>query len=133
MTEPGGATATGEGTTDDRPERQARCRWCGRAFALTPGPGRPRQFCRDGCRQQAYLARKLASAHGLGDDDVIVSRELVEDLQSRLYCLQAALEDVDRDLTKSSEPDDVAEALGWLRENAEPLASFWIEPRTADA
>ena len=37
-----------------------------------PGPGRPRRFCRDGCRQQAYLARKLASSHGLGDDDVIV-------------------------------------------------------------
>lgn len=100
---------------------------------MSPGPGRPRQFCRDGCRQQAYLARKLAAAHGLGDDDVIVSREALEELQSRLYCLQAALEDVERDLERSSEPSDVAEALVWLRENAEPLASAWIEPRTADA
>ncbi|HEY6532179.1 MAG TPA: hypothetical protein VIY72_07735, partial [Acidimicrobiales bacterium] len=108
------------------------CRWCGREFVTAPGPGRPREFCRDGCRQQAYLARRLADAHGLGDDDVIVSRTVVEDLQGRLYCLQAALEDVDRDLARGSEPADVADALAWLRENAQPLASFWIEPRTAD-
>jgi uncharacterized small protein (DUF1192 family) len=100
---------------------------------VAPGPGRPRRFCRDGCRQQAYLARRLASSHGLGDDDVIVSREALEDLQSRIYCLQAALEDIDRDLARSKEPRDIAEALTWLRENAGPLASVWIEPRTAEA
>ena len=98
---------------------------------MAPGPGRPRRFCRPGCRQQAFLARKLASAHGLDDDDVIVSRDALEELQSRLYCLQAALEDVERDLDRSAEPADVAEALAWLRENAAPLASAWIEPRTA--
>jgi hypothetical protein len=128
MTESGrGAAAAGERDT------RRRCRWCGRDFAVATGPGRPRRFCRDGCRQQAYLARKLASSHGLGDDDVIVSREALEDLQSRLYCLQAALEDIDRDLQRSAEPSDVSEALAWLRENAEPLAKAWIEPRTADA
>jgi uncharacterized small protein (DUF1192 family) len=100
---------------------------------VASGPGRPRRFCRDGCRQQAYLARKLASSHGLGDNDVIVSRDALEDLQSRIYCLQAALEDIDRDLERSKEPRDVAEALAWLRENAEPLATAWIEPRTAEA
>ncbi|MBU6328366.1 MAG: hypothetical protein KGR18_00255 [Acidobacteria bacterium] len=98
----------------------------------TPGRGRPRQFCRDGCRQQAYLARRLAAAHGLGDDELVVAREALEELQSRLYCLQAALEDISRDLARSSEPEDVAEALAWLRENAEPVASMWIEPRTGE-
>ena len=105
----------------------------GASSRSAPGPGRPRRFCRDGCRQQAYLARKLASSHGLADDDVIVSRDALEELQSRLYCLQAALEDIDRDLARSAEPADVAEALAWLRENAEPLAQAWIEPRTAEA
>jgi hypothetical protein len=122
---------SGRATTGERDERR-RCHWCGREFDVAPGPGRPRRFCRDGCRQQAYLARKLASSHGLGDDDVIVSRDALEDLQSRLYCLQAALEDIQRDLARSAEPSDVAEALAWLRENAEPLASAWIEPRTAE-
>jgi hypothetical protein len=60
-----------------------------------------------------------------------VDREALEELQSRLYCLQAALEDVDRDLAASLEPADVAEALSWLAENARPLATTWIEPRTS--
>ena len=121
-------------TEGEEPEagERVRCRWCGRQFVAHPGPGRPRRFCRPGCRQQAYLARKLAGAHGLGDDDVIVPREALEDLQSRLYCLQAALEDVERDLAASAEPADVAEALDWLRENARPLAEVWIEPRTSE-
>lgn len=76
------------------------------------------------------MARKLAAAHGLGDDDLIVSREALEELQSRLYCLQAALEDIDRDLARASEPGDIADALDWLRENAEPVAEMWIEPRS---
>jgi hypothetical protein len=100
---------------------------------VTPGPGRPGRYCRQGCRQQAYLARKLAAAHGLGDDDLVIGRSSLEDLQSRLYCLQAALEDVDRDLAASAEPADVAEALAWLLENARPLAEVWIEPRTLEA
>jgi hypothetical protein len=100
-------------------------------LAHQPGRGRPRRYCRHGCRQAAHLARKLAAAHGLGDDDVIVSRTTLDDLQSRLYCLQAALEDVDRDLEVSSEPDDVAAALRWLLDNARPLAEVWVEPRTS--
>jgi hypothetical protein len=78
------------------------------------------------------MARKLAMAHGLAEGDVIVSRDALDDLQSRLYCLQAALEDVDRDLEASAEPADVAEALRWVLDNARPLAEVWIEPRTAD-
>lgn len=76
------------------------------------------------------MARKLADSHGLGDDDLIVSRTALDELQSRLYCLQAAIEDVDRDLATSSEPDDVAEAFAWLMENARPVAQLWIEPRS---
>ena len=133
MTETAGTARGSAERGSGEPDARRRCRWCGREFVASPGPGRPRRFCRDGCRQQAYLARKLASSHGLADDDVIVSRGALEDLQSRLYCLQAALEDIDRDLARSAEPDDVAEALGWLRENAEPLAQAWIEPRTAEA
>ena len=77
------------------------------------------------------MARKLAGRHGLGDDELIVSRTQLEELQSRLYVLQAALQDVERDLAVSDGPDDVREALAWLRENAQPVAEMWIEPRTA--
>lgn len=109
---------------------QQRCRWCGRPVTQT-GRGRPRLYCRQGCRQQAHLARKLADTHGLRDDDVIVRRADLEELQSLLYCLQAAIEDVDRDLATSNRCADVRDALRWLLDNARPLASVWIEPRTA--
>jgi len=79
------------------------------------------------------MARKLAGAHGLGDDDLIVSRTQLDELQSRLYCLQAALQDVDRDLAVADGPNDVREALAWLRENAQPVAQLWIEPRTTES
>ena len=114
-----------------RAERRERCRWCGRSFTANPGPGRPRRFCRPGCRQQAYQARRLAAADGLGDDDVIVDRLVLEDLQDRLYCLQAALDDVVRDLEASREPADVEAALTWLMSNARTAGEVWIEPRTA--
>jgi hypothetical protein len=74
------------------------------------------------------MARKLAAAHGLGDDDVIVSRQSLDELQSRLYCLKMALDDVDRDLGVSSEPEEVNDALAWLVENARAAAQ-WIELR----
>ena len=114
-----------------RPE-EVRCRWCGRAFVPNTGRGRPRVYCRQGCRQQAHLARKLATSHGLGEHDVIVGREALDELQSLVYCLQAAIEDVDRDLVESDAPADVREALDWLLLNARPLADCWIEPRTGE-
>jgi hypothetical protein len=76
------------------------------------------------------MARKLAESHGLGDDDLNGSRTALDELQSRLYCLQAAIEDVDRDLAAAAQPDDVAEAFAWLMENARPVAALWIEPRS---
>ena len=109
-----------------------RCRWCARPLPSRAGAGRPREFCRQSCRQQAYLARRLAEAHGLGESDVVVSRAALEELQGLLYCLQTAVEDVERDLAESSTTDDVAEALRWLLTNAKPLQDAWVEPRMGE-
>lgn len=107
-----------------------RCRWCGRRLPDRAATGRPRTYCRQSCRQQAHLARKLAASHGLGDDDVIIDRVQLEELQGALYCLQAAVEDVDRDLADRPDAREVREALDWLLTNARPLVDQWIEPRT---
>ena len=74
----------------------------------------------------------MAESHGLGVDDVVVSRTALEELQGQLYCLQAAVEDVERDLGESSTPDDVAEAFQWLLTNAKPLQDAWLEPRMGE-
>lgn len=113
-----------------KPTVEQRCRWCGRRLPEARRTGRPRRYCRAGCRQQAHLARKLAAAHGLADDDVIVDRERLEELQGALYCLEAAVEDVERDLAGRPTAQEVRDALGWLLENARPLAATRIEPRT---
>ncbi len=112
-----------------------RCRWCGRNLSCPrPGPGAVRRYCRQGCRQQAHLARKLAAAHGLGADDAIVSRPALDELQGRLYCLQAALQDVERDLAAMpSEPATTSGELRWILGSSRtrvPAAALWIEPRT---
>jgi hypothetical protein len=78
------------------------------------------------------MARKFAAAHGLGDGDVIVDRLKLEELQDALYCLQAAIEDVDDDLRDQPSAREVRSALDWLLDNARPLADVRLEPR-ADA
>ncbi|CAN5231437.1 hypothetical protein BH20ACT3_BH20ACT3_01350 [soil metagenome] len=109
-----------------------RCRWCGRRLPERTGPGRPRRYCRAGCRQQAHLARKLAEAHGLGDGDVIVDRVRLDELQSALYCRDAAIEDVERDIAGRPTSRELREALDWLLANARPAAACWVEPRVAE-
>lgn len=59
-----------------------------------------------------------------------MDRERLEELQGALYCLQAAIEDVDGDLADRPSAREVRSALDWLLDNARPLAEMWIEPRT---
>jgi hypothetical protein len=75
------------------------------------------------------MARKFAAAHGLADDDVIVDRLKLEELQDALYCLQAAIEDVDNDLRGKPSAAEVRTAIGWLLDNARPVADLRIEPK----
>ncbi len=75
------------------------------------------------------MARKFAAAHGLGDDDVIVDRHRLEELQDALYCLQAAIEDVDSDLKDRPTAAEVRTAVNWLLDNARPAAAIHIEPK----
>ncbi len=52
-----------------------------------------------------------------------MARGELEDLKDKLYVLEAAVEDVERDLAESSEPADVRAALDWLLAAARPLAT----------
>ena len=78
------------------------------------------------------MARQLAVAHGLGPDDLIISRRDLETLQGNLYGLQTALEDVEGDLDQAKQSGiepDYREAYEWLHASAAPLRATWVEPR----
>ena len=92
---------------------------------MAGGPGRPRAYCRRSCRQRDYEARRRAGEAGLGDAELIISRAELDALHDRLYELEAAIDDVDRDLA-AGKPGAAAyrDALEWVLTAARPLAEL---------
>jgi hypothetical protein len=93
---------------------------------VVSGPGRPREYCRRSCRQRDYEARRQSADLGLGDTQLVVARADLDALHDRLYALEAAIEDVDRDLAAGDAPaaDDYREALDWVLAAARPLTAL---------
>lgn len=108
-------------TDQDATPRAAWCGWCGAALLQPDGPGRPRRWCKAGCRQQAHLARKLATAAGLGDDQLVVSRHDYEALQGRVAALRAAVADLDRIPPLADDPSELSRALDWILTHARQI------------
>ena len=55
--------------------------------------GRPRKYCRQSCRQRAYESRRRGTELGLGDDELVVTRNELDDARDRLYLIETALSD----------------------------------------
>ena len=111
----------GERGGRDPAEALRRCLWCRRPLPRPTGPGRPRRFCSQPCRQRDYEARRRAEELGVGEHELVVARATLDALQDDLYVLACAVEDVRRDLADDPTPDDVRSALAWLLDAAEPL------------
>ena len=58
---------------------------------------------------------------GLNESELIVARQALDDLRDKLYSLEAAVEDVERDLAVAETEQEVRDALQWLLEAARPL------------
>ena len=111
------------------PPGEQRCRWCQRPLDPREGPGRRRRYCRQSCRQRDYESRRRATERGLDEGEIIVTRSRLDRLRDRLWVLACAIEDVDGDLARSAEPDDVAAALAWVLDAARPVvADLEAEP-----
>ena len=54
-------------------------------------------FCRQSCRQREYEARLRATELGLGEHELVVTREELESLRDRLFVLGCAVEDIERE------------------------------------
>jgi hypothetical protein len=100
-----------------------RCRWCRRALPGRTGPGRPREFCGGSCRQQDYLRRQRAAEAGLAEHELVVTRAELDLLHDKLYVLEAAVADVDADLSDAPGLREYQEAVAWLLDAARPLTT----------
>jgi hypothetical protein len=100
---------------------ERRCGWCSRVLPARDGPGRPRVFCRQACRQASFVAGRRRTELGLSEAELIVARQSLDELRDKLYVLEAAIEDVERDLAEAEGEREVREALDWILAAARPL------------
>ncbi len=101
----------------------SRCRWCRRVLEPRSGPGRPREFCSQRCRQWDWVSRQRAADLALGIDEIVIRRDELDRLHDDLYMLACAVDDTERDLSERGPLSnrELREALEWLLESARPL------------
>lgn len=58
---------------------------------------------------------------GLSEDELVLARRTIDELRDKLYVLECAVEDVQRDLETGATKADYADAVQWLLEAARPL------------
>ena len=67
------------------------------------------------------MARLRRTEVGLSEAELIVTRTALDELRDRIYVLEAAIEDVERDREAAAGEQDLAEALEWLLQAARPV------------
>lgn len=100
-----------------------RCAWCRLPIGATDGPGRPRKFCSQKCRQWDWVSRQRAAELELSENELVVARTELDDLKDLVFVLQCAVNDVRNDLQSSRHTkESLQDLLNWLLEAAEPVA-----------
>ena len=109
--------------TLERVTTPRRCRWCRRALPPRTGPGRPREFCSQRCRQWDWVSRQRAAELELSENELVIARDELDGLHDELYVLACAVEDTERDLGAGGRRTvaQLSDALEWLLAAARPL------------
>lgn len=69
-----------------------------------------------------YAARRRSAELGLNETELVITRTELEALRDALYVVEAAVEDVERDLAAApDDPEEARRALAWLLEAVRPL------------
>jgi hypothetical protein len=95
---------------------------------VTPGPGRPREFCRQACRQRDYEARRGGRHIGADGDVLVLPRRAVHDLQDRLWVVEAAVDDARLALTEGASARAARQILEQLVAAVQDAVPLWREP-----
>lgn len=114
------------GVTESAGEEPTRCGWCRRVVPRRSGPGRPKKFCSQKCRQWNWVARERAEELDLSEHELVITRSELDALYDDLYVLACAVEDTERDLAAiggTPTADVLNGLLAWLLESARPLCN----------
>ncbi len=87
----------------------ARCRWCRRVLPDRSGPGRPREFCSQRCRQWEWVSRQRATELELSENELVIARDELDALHDDLYVLACAVGDAETDLEAAGARPSVRE------------------------
>jgi hypothetical protein len=88
------------------------------------GPGRPKEFCSQRCRQWDWVSRQRARELELSENELVIARDELDRLHDDLYVLACAIDDAERDLESMGAKPTAAElrnTLTWLLAAAKPL------------
>ncbi|MEO6653928.1 MAG: hypothetical protein ABIP17_14870 [Ilumatobacteraceae bacterium] len=102
----------------------SRCRWCRRVIPERVGPGRPRQFCSQRCRQWEWVSRQRANDLDLSENELVIARDELDVLHDDLYVLACAVDDAETDLAAAGARPSVGElrtVIAQLLAAAKPL------------
>jgi hypothetical protein len=96
------------------------------------GPGRPREFCSQRCRQWDWVSRQRAAELELSENELVIARDELDRLHDELYVLSCAVEDTERDLAAGGRltVQELTDTLQWLLDAARPLGEREISVPT---
>lgn len=108
---------------------ESRCRWCRRVVPSRSGPGRPKEFCSQACRQWDWVGRQRARELRISEDELVVARRELDELYDDLYVLSCAMADTEAELrARQHTVKGLKEALTWLMDAAGPLHDRTVSP-----
>lgn len=119
---------------DEPPATRERCRWCRRVLPVRSGPGRPRAFCSQRCRQWDWVAGQRARDLALAEGELVVARRALDELHDDLFVLACAVDDAVADVASlgdAAEPRQLLEVIGALLDAARPLRDRELRPSPA--
>ncbi len=107
-----------------------RCKWCRVVLPAPEGPGRPKRFCSQACRQWDWVSRQRADELALSENELVVAREEIDALKDQIYVLACAVQDVQQDLNQGTpqSKESLRECLDWLLEAAVPVTQSTLRP-----